>query len=519
MQIPFWLFPYLVPLVFFASAFFQLAFCKTDEGRWQVAQVGSVSALAISLSQMPFLPNSMETAARLMMILVAFIAAVLCFFSRTYLVGMRHQMRFVSAFLLTLGSVCTLISTDHLGVLVLAWFATGMFLHRLLTFFEDRSFALLAARKKIFVDRLAELCLVGFLIVIFEEFGTVSISALVGMLSEANTLSPSVHFAGALLALAVVFKTAQFPLHGWILQVMEAPTPVSALLHAGVVNMGGLVLIRMASLVSAVPAAQVILVAFGTVTAVVASLVALTRISIKVRLAWSTCAQMGFMLIECGLGFYNLALVHLIAHSLYKAYAFLSCGETVRKTLGMQMAPKAQRHSRTSIFAAAAVGVCLVFAAAFAYGSFRGHAEFHFGFLLISGLAVSPLLRGAFGAPSGVTLVSLFQAVAVLGATVFWHFETSPLAFSAIAHPALQSALISIVGLSFLLLFSVQSEILARPQGRLASALYPYFYGGFFVDDLFTRFVMRQGVAQSSAQTDEQNMSPVLPSVAYTGER
>lgn len=112
---------------------------------------------------------------------------------------------------------------------------------------------------------------------------------------------------------------------------MEAPTPVSALLHAGVVNMGGFVLLRVAELIGLVPSAQWLLVIVGSLTAVLAGMVMLTRISIKVRLAWSTCAQMGFMLMEIGLGLYELALLHLVAHSLYKAYAFLSSGEAVER--------------------------------------------------------------------------------------------------------------------------------------------------------------------------------------------
>ncbi len=134
-----------------------------------------------------------------------------------------------------------------------------------------------------------------------------------------------------LLAFAAILKTAQLPLHGWLIQVMEAPTPVSALLHAGVVNMGGFVLLRVAELIGLVPSAQWLLVIVGSLTAVLAGMVMLTRISIKVRLAWSTCAQMGFMLMEIGLGLYELALLHLVAHSLYKAYAFLSSGEAVER--------------------------------------------------------------------------------------------------------------------------------------------------------------------------------------------
>ncbi|XLM23048.1 NADH-quinone oxidoreductase subunit L, partial [Chromobacterium piscinae] len=110
-------------------------------------------------------------------------------------------------------------------------------------------------------------------------------------------------------------KTAQLPFHGWLTQVMEAPTPISALLHAGVVNLGGIVLIKAAPLLQTAPPANLLLMLWGGASALLCCLVMLTRISVKLRLAWSTCAQMGFMLLEIGMGRYSLALLHLLAHS------------------------------------------------------------------------------------------------------------------------------------------------------------------------------------------------------------
>jgi NAD(P)H-quinone oxidoreductase subunit 5 len=118
-----------------------------------------------------------------------------------------------------------------------------------------------------------------------------------------------------LLVASAALKCAQLPFHGWLIQVMEAPTPVSALLHAGVVNIGGFLMIRLAPLMTQSEIAQTLLVICGCTTAVIAALVMTTRVSIKVALAWSTCAQMGFMLLECGLGAYPLALLHIVAHS------------------------------------------------------------------------------------------------------------------------------------------------------------------------------------------------------------
>ena len=110
---------------------------------------------------------------------------------------------------------------------------------------------------------------------------------------------------------------------------METPTPVSALMHAGIINAGGFLIVRLNPLVTLSPGAMSTLALFGAFTALFASLVMLTHASVKRSLAFSTVAQMGFMMLECGLGAFVLATLHLVAHSLYKAHAFLSSGSMV----------------------------------------------------------------------------------------------------------------------------------------------------------------------------------------------
>jgi NAD(P)H-quinone oxidoreductase subunit 5 len=110
---------------------------------------------------------------------------------------------------------------------------------------------------------------------------------------------------------------------------METPTPVSALLHAGVINAGGFLLIRFADVMLLAPGVLAVLVMIGGFTALFGGLVMLTQSAVKTSLAWSTVAQMGFMILQCGLALFPLALLHIVAHSLYKAHAFLASGGTV----------------------------------------------------------------------------------------------------------------------------------------------------------------------------------------------
>ena len=217
----------------------------------------------------------------------------------------------------------------------------GVVMQRLLCFYPERPFALLAAHKKRLADRLADGLLLLAAALAWWEVGSGSLPALWNHLA-AGQASLALQCSAVALVLAVVLRTALLPVHGWLIQVMEAPTPVSALLHAGVVNLGGFVLIRFAPLLEVAPVARWLLVVLGLASALLAGLVLLTRVSIKVRLAWSTVAQMGFMVLECGLGMYTLAALHLLGHSLYKAHAFLSASSVVQHSkLQMMRGPYA----------------------------------------------------------------------------------------------------------------------------------------------------------------------------------
>ena len=117
---------------------------------------------------------------------------------------------------------------------------------------------------------------------------------------------------------------------------METPTPVSALLHAGVINAGGFLLIRFADVMLLAPGVLAVLVMVGGFTALLGGLAMLTQSAVKTSLAWSTIAQMGFMIMQCGLALFPLALLHIVAHSLYKAHAFLASGTAVDVVAGLR---------------------------------------------------------------------------------------------------------------------------------------------------------------------------------------
>ncbi len=266
-----------------------------------------------------------------LLLLAAFLLTMVARFARRYLQGDAGQPRFMRWLWATGMSVLVLIAAPNLWIFAAAWCATSLGLHQLLQFYRDRPGAVLAARKKFLISRAGDGALLGALILLYRQFGSLDFRALE---SGASGLSGAdapagVIWAGVLAALAAMLKSAQFPFHTWLPDTMETPTPVSALMHAGIINAGGILLLRLQPVVVLSEPAMTMLTVVGGFTALFAATVMLTQASVKRRLAFSTVGQMGFMMLECGLGAFHLALVHLVAHSLYKAFAFLSAGSAV----------------------------------------------------------------------------------------------------------------------------------------------------------------------------------------------
>ena len=266
---------------------------------------------------------------------VAFVGWVVLRFSRTALDGEARQGRFMAGMAATLGCVLLLMSAGNLVQLAVAWIAVGAGLRGLILFYPGRPRAIRAARKKTASSALASLALVVAAILMARAYGTTDIGAINAM-ARIGGVDGWAWAIAACLAVAAVLKSALIPAHGWLTEVMEAPTPVSALLHAGVVNAGGFLLIRFADVLMAAPGVLAVLALAGGFSALAGAAVATTQPSVKTALAWSTCAQMGFMVLQCGLALFPLALLHIVAHSLYKAHAFLASGGAVEQVASVR---------------------------------------------------------------------------------------------------------------------------------------------------------------------------------------
>ncbi|WP_295854265.1 NADH-quinone oxidoreductase subunit L [uncultured Xylophilus sp.] len=416
-------------------------------------------------------------------VLVQLLGMTIGVFSSRYLQGEPGQPRYVGALAGVLAAVQVLLLADHWLVLIAAWAAIGLVLRRLLCFYRDRPFALLAAHKKRVADRGADLLLIAAAALAWNAVGSGAWPALWRHL-EAGAPSFALQASAVCLALAVVLRTALLPVHGWLIQVMEAPTPVSALLHAGVVNLGGFVLIRFAPLLEAVPAARWLLVVAGVVTACLAGLVMLTRISIKVRLAWSTVAQMGFMVMECGLGLYGLALLHLIGHSVYKAHTFLAASGIVEETR-----LRAMRSVAAPAVASVLIAPVLAVAVTAALAALWPWAAWPLWWSGVLGLAWAPLLwwpaerwPEAPGAGrlllGGVATVAVLVLAALVGHGMPFGVHDVPYT------PAGVTALAALAALyAGLALMRTRPAALAAWRRRS--------YAGFYVDEFVTRAALR----------------------------
>ncbi|WP_179022349.1 proton-conducting transporter transmembrane domain-containing protein [Winogradskyella forsetii] len=295
--------------------------------------LGNAAYLIINFNNMPdwrwesiFKINGFTV---LMWTTVTFFSAVVCSYASNYLTGFRYHSRFM---VLSLGftlSVMLLVLANHIGLLIISWLIMGVFMSQLIgidkNWGEARE-ALKITQNYFYVGTFfltAGLLLLAF----FSDEFTISGLSIIAVDLPIYIVLPS----ALCIILAAIVQSAMFPFHRWLLSAMTAPTPASALMHAGFVNGAGILLALFATLLFASNTLTILFV-IGGFTAIIAQFTKLLQVNVKQKLGCSTIAQMGFMIMQCGLGFFNAAVVHLILHGFYKAYLFLSSGEEIAQT-------------------------------------------------------------------------------------------------------------------------------------------------------------------------------------------
>ncbi len=444
--------------------------------RW--APFGIESALSVALR--------LDAVSATMIVLVTYLGAIVLRFSCRYLEGDPAQSKFFSWMSLTLGAVLLLVLAGHLLLLLLAWIATSLCLHRLLLYYPERPGAVFSARKKFVVSRLGDACLLAAALVLYGHYRTFDLDGVFSAIAagDASGLGP----AAILLAACAMLKSAQFPFHSWLPDTMETPTPVSAFMHAGIINAGGFLLVRLSPILAAAPVASTILAVVGALTAAFGALVMLAQPSVKRALAYSTIAQMGFMILQCGLGAYGLALLHICAHSLYKAHAFLTAGSTI----GAVPRAALPLHTGALTVGVLAGGLLVAMGATAVHALAPGAAPYSGVFGVVLAFAAAYVIARAWSAGGGMWVIAQGIGVAVLVTALgFGLHAVAARVFDGLPVGQPPRALVVTVGVLFAGLFVMQSLLWRAGRHPLGRRLYVHVLNGFYLGTFFNRLLGR----------------------------
>ena len=289
-----------------------------------------------------------------MMVLITSVSTVIHVFSVRYLRGDSGYARFFALLGFITFVILSLVSSPNLLMLFVFWQLLSWALYLILAFNFSHVPAYQNAFKTFIVHRVGDVAFLCGLVLTYHYFGTLEFAELFQRASEqAHVISllpgnmldvTATSVITLLIFIGAMAKSAQFPLHVWLPDTMDSPTPVSALMHAGIVNAGGFLLNRLAPLYALSPDVLHIVFIVGAATVLLGASMMLVQNDIKKTLGFSTMGQMGYMIMECGLGAFALAIFHLIAHGLFKASLFLSAGTVIHSARHEPKFPSSLTH-------------------------------------------------------------------------------------------------------------------------------------------------------------------------------
>ena len=423
--------------------------------------------------------------------LIAILGFTIVRYSWVAFSGEADRPRFLRSLLMTIAAVVLVIVSNHLLLFWAAWVAVSLSLHRLILFYPLRPRAQLAAHKKFLLARLSELLLAIAFSALYTQYQTPYINDILAQTSFTHSTTTTT-IAAIMLALVALIKCAQLPMHGWLIQVVEAPTPVSALLHAGIVNLGGILLLFFAPILASSAFACWMIIILAGISTVIAGLVSTTRISIKVKLAWSTSSQMGLMLVEIALGLYEMALLHLFAHSFYKAYSFLNSGNTVNHYLAAKLAgevkPKVRHWS-----IALSLGLIILAAAQWEFAVMTSFAATILVWLALSTLLLPTITRFDKGTPARLAISLGFAVILLTLYTTAKHHLAALVGLNA----PLNLVADIVVACLFVSLFACSIALQYWPHVSWVKRLFIWLNAGAYLDEWATRLTLKLWPSES----------------------
>ncbi len=278
----------------------------------------------------------LDSLSLLMVLIVSGIGSLIHIYSMGY---MDHEEDFVRYFAFLnffVFSMLLLVLAGHLFVLFMGWEGVGVASYFLIGFWYTRPAAAKAATKAFVINRIGDLSLLLGILFTFYLFGTGDIVEITGRATKEFLVgAPVIAFLTLLYVIGAIGKSAQLPLHSWLPDAMEGPTPVSALIHAAtMVTAGVYLIVRLHALFLLAPFTLQVVGIIGGATSLFAALCALGQTDLKRVLAFSTVSQLGLMFLACGSGAFYSAVFHLTMHAFVKALLFLSAGNVVHMLHG-----------------------------------------------------------------------------------------------------------------------------------------------------------------------------------------
>jgi len=287
---------------------------------------------------LPSVELSIDRLAATMMVVISGIGTLLYRYSLQYLQQDPGHSRYQTLLAGSISSLLFMVSSADLLTLFLFWQLLSWLLCLLAHNYAHVPTAQSSFRTFIML-RAGDIAFLAGIVLAYKLYGTLQLAELFERAAaDPKTVSLfGVGFSGPTAITLLIFigamsKSAQFPLHMWLPDSLYAPTPIHGLLHAGIINAGGFLLNRLAPLYVLSPTTLHIVFVIGLLTTIVGTSMMLVQNDIKKTLGYSTIGQMGYMMMECGLGAFSLAVFHLIAHGLFKATIFLNCGDVIHQT-------------------------------------------------------------------------------------------------------------------------------------------------------------------------------------------
>ena len=272
-----------------------------------------------------------------MMLVVTGIGGLIVLYSNGYMAGDEEERRYFAYMALFVFSMLLLVESGNLLLLLVGWGLVGLASYLLIGFWHERPSAVAAAKKAFVINTVGDAAMALAFFLTISQIGSLDYGTVFAAVDDGGLSDTAVTLLALGLLAGAVAKSAQIPLHTWLPDAMEGPTPVSALIHAATMVTAGVYLIcRTHPVFEGAPDVQHVAALLGLATLLAAGVIALVQWDIKRVIAYSTMSQIGYMFVGAGIGAYGFAMFHLVTHAFFKALLFLAAGLVIHHLDGEQ---------------------------------------------------------------------------------------------------------------------------------------------------------------------------------------